>query len=164
MSESTNDPALSIEQYNALRNALPTATKVKTKLVKPKPNTFTAGQYRAQHVDQDESNLQQRCVSWFRLQYRNLLLLAIPNGGKRSKIEAAIMQGEGVVAGAPDLVLAYPSGEFHGLYIEMKCQRKGSTPTNEQFLIHAYLRSVGYAVAVPTTFEEFQQAVTEYLK
>ncbi|WP_020603304.1 VRR-NUC domain-containing protein [Spirosoma spitsbergense] len=156
--------ALSIEQYNALQASLPAAAKIKTRLVKkPKPDMLTAEQFRAGHVDQQESNLQSRCVQWFRLQYPQLLLFAVPNGGLRAKIEAAIQIGEGVMEGVPDLVLAYPTRGKPGLFIEMKCQRKGSKPTDAQLTVHAYLRSVGYDVAIPATFEQFQQAVINYL-
>jgi hypothetical protein len=155
---------LSIEQYNALRAALPSATKIKTRLAKkPAPDTLTAGQFRHDHVDQDESPLQQRCVTWFRWVYPQLLLFAVPNGGSRSKAEAGILIGEGVLAGTPDLVLAYPCQGKSALFIEMKCMRKGSKPSDDQLTIHAYLRSVGYEVAIPATFEQFQAAITDYL-
>lgn len=43
----------------------------------------------------NESALQRTCVSWFRLQYPLIarLLFAVPNGGGRSRVEAAIMKG-----------------------------------------------------------------------
>ncbi len=47
-------------------------------------------------------------------------LYAVPNGGKRSKVEAGIMKAEGVRAGMTDLVLAWPTDRWPGLYIEMK--------------------------------------------
>lgn len=40
-----------------------------------------------------------------------LMYFAVPNGGKRSKIEAAIMKGLGVRAGIPDLVVLIPPME-----------------------------------------------------
>ena len=44
------------------------------------------------------------CVGWFRLQYPAVgkLLFAVPNGGARSRTEAAIMKAEGVTAGVTD--------------------------------------------------------------
>ena len=47
-------------------------------------------------------------------------LHAIPNGGSRKPIEAAIMKAEGVESGYPDLALDQPSHGYHGLRIEMK--------------------------------------------
>lgn len=54
-----------------------------------------------------ESNIQRAFVRWFRLQYPEyaLNLTSVPNGGLRSKTEAAIMKAEGMTAGAADLLL-----------------------------------------------------------
>lgn len=51
--------------------------------------------------------MQRMCVGWFRLQYPAVgkLLFAVPNGGARSRTEAAIMKAEGVTAGVTDLIL-----------------------------------------------------------
>ena len=45
-----------------------------------------------------ESNIQRAFVRWFRLQYPEyaLNLTSVPNGGLRSKTEAAIMKAEGM--------------------------------------------------------------------
>ena len=69
-----------------------------------------------------ESQIQQNCVTWFRLQYPKIsrLLFAVPNGGARNAREAAIMKGEGVTAGVSALILLFPSGGFHSLCIEFK--------------------------------------------
>lgn len=50
--------------------------------------------------------MQRMCVGWFRLQYPAVgkLLFAVPNGGARSRTEAAIMKAEGVTAGVTDLI------------------------------------------------------------
>lgn len=45
---------------------------------------------------------------------------AIPNGGGRSKAEGGRLKAEGVTAGVSDVFVAYPVGQWHGLYIEMK--------------------------------------------
>lgn len=51
----------------------------------------------------EESKLQQSCITWFRLQYPRLakLLFAVPNGSRRDVVTGAILKWEGVVAGAP---------------------------------------------------------------
>lgn len=73
-------------------------------------------------------------------------IYAIPNGGGRSKIEAAIMMGEGVRAGIPDLHLPIAVGPFHSLYVELKCGR--NTPSDKQEKWLADLSSFGHATAV----------------
>ena len=69
-----------------------------------------------------ESKLQIECIKWFRLQYRDKLIFAIPNGGRRGIIEATIMKKEGVLAGIPDLCIPVASFGYHALYIEMKTE------------------------------------------
>lgn len=112
---------------------------------------------------QSESHQQAACVAWFRAQYPeySLLLYAVPNGGKRSGREAAQFVREGVLSGVPDLVLAVPKNEYHGLYIEQKV--KGNTTTDNQRLVMHALTLQGYKCAVVFSIEEFQQVITEYL-
>lgn len=54
----------------------------------------------------------------------------IPNGGRRDKRTAELLKAEGVLPGAPDVSLPYPSGGYHGLYIELKAE--GGRPSREQ--------------------------------
>ncbi len=127
----------------------------------PKPTYLTAGQFRAEHVDQVEHDLQKRCLTWFRLAYPQLLLIGIPNAAKRTRAERGRLLSEGLTKGIPDLLLAYPAGEHHALWIEMKTVN--GRPSNAQIKIQAHLRALGYAVIMPRTFDEFQQQVNEYL-
>ena len=48
------------------------------------------------------------------------LLFSVPNGGLRSKAQAGKIKAEGGKSGVSDIVLLYPSKEFHYLCIEMK--------------------------------------------
>ena len=50
----------------------------------------------------------------------------IPNGGKRTKIEASRLKAMGVLPAVPDLFLALPLGGYHGMFIEVK--RPGEIP------------------------------------
>ncbi len=110
-----------------------------------------------------ESRLQRSCVKWFRMQHRALakLLIAVPNGGKRSKIEAMIMSGEGVTPGMTDLLLLVPRGKYHGLCIEMKYGKGTCSAAQNEY--HELLLQQGYAVAVCWTLDEFMKDVNEYL-
>lgn len=51
------------------------------------------------------------------------------NGGRRSKIEAAIFKGLGVKAGVPDLIIIHRSLIF-GLEIKSACGRLGTSQRN----------------------------------
>ena len=58
----------------------------------------------------------------------------IPNGGKRTKAEAAIFKAMGVKSGIPDVFLPAPRGIYHGLYIEFKSD-SGKTSKNQDELL-----------------------------
>lgn len=98
-----------------------------------------------------ESSLQTACVRWFRCQYPNLIIYAVPNGGSRNVREAQRLKAEGVLAGVADLVVMLPKGK--SLYIEMKV--KGNRQTDNQKEFQKKAITLGYIYAVCYTFEEF---------
>ena len=110
-----------------------------------------------------ESQLQRGCVAWFRAQYFELALnlIAIPNGGRRNKITAAIMKGEGVVPGAADLVLFYPSKEYHGLCIEMKTPVGRQSDTQKDWM--RAVEMAGYKYVICRSLEDFMWQVNTYI-
>jgi hypothetical protein len=57
------------------------------------------------------------------------------------------MKREGVLAGAPDLLVAEPRNGNHGLFVEMKRQDGGRT-SKDQLIVHASLMERGYAVHI----------------
>ena len=109
-----------------------------------------------------ESDLQIACVKWFRLQYGNKLLFAIPNGEKRNVITATILKRQGVLSGIPDLFLAEPNKIYSGLFIEMKSD-KGKLTRNQTDMIFM-LKQNNYDVAVCNSFESFKGAVEDYIR
>ncbi len=90
------------------------------------------------------------------------LTFAIPNGGKRDIKEAYAMKEAGVTAGVPDILLAIPTDNYPGLFIEFKFGNNKLTGLQQVFI--ARLREVGYRVDVCYTFEEARQVVLDYLK
>lgn len=62
-----------------------------------------------------------------------LMYFAIPNGGKRSKIEAAIMKGLGVKSGVPDLQILFTNGTT--IFLELKAGDNEPT-RNQKTWIH----------------------------
>ena len=113
----------------------------------------------------EESQLQKDCVTWFRLQYPShaLMLFAVPNGGGRTPIEAAIMKGEGVVAGVADLILLEARGNYGSLCIEMKTRSSKSRQSPNQKIWQEATQKAGNAYVVIRTFEEFQAVIRQYL-
>lgn len=112
-----------------------------------------------------ESHLQRMCVSWFRLQYPDIgkLLFAVPNGGARSRTEAAIMKAEGVTAGVTDLILLLGRGGFNALCIEMKTTDRHSALSDAQIEWRSLAITNGSRHVVCRTLEEFQSEIRWYM-
>lgn len=79
---------------------------------------------------------------------------AVPNGGYRRKIEAAILVGQGVRAGVPDLMFIH-CGKSYGL--ELKA-REGK-PTAIQVQVHNEMYRAGAAVAIVRSLDEALNAL-----
>ena len=118
-----------------------------------------------------EHDLQVSCVTWFRNLHRRHAknLFAIPNGADlagHDRIARAKrwqkLEAEGALPGVADLFLAIPSGEYAGLWIEMKTPRGRQSEAQKQF--EAAILWAGYGYAMPRSREEFQKVVTQYLK
>lgn len=113
-----------------------------------------------------EHRLQCSCVRWFNLQHPQLRgrLFAVPNGGSRSKSEAARLKAEGVVAGVADLILLKPNRHSHALLIEMKTGDSGSRQSARQREWQDCVTSCGeYQYTVCRSLEDFMRTVNEYL-
>lgn len=105
------------------------------------------------------------CVGWFRLQYPAVgkLLFAVPNGGARSRTEAAIMKAEGVTAGVTDLILLLGRGGFNALCIEMKTTDRRSALSDAQIEWRSLTITNGNRHVVCRTLEEFQSEIRWYM-
>ena len=112
-----------------------------------------------------ESGLQKSCVKWFRAQYPEhaLMLFAVPNGGGRSRIESAIMKGEGVTAGVADLILLEARGGWGALCIEMKTRDSGSSQSASQKTWQAAAEAAGNRYVVVRSEQAFRAVVVEYM-
>ena len=112
-----------------------------------------------------ESREQQALFRWwdmYRSQYPAALMFAVPNGGARSAVTGARLKAEGVLAGVPDVFLAYPAGGLHGLFIEMKRQ-KGGTTSAAQKIVGELLSRAGYGVAVCHGWQDAKGCIEQYL-
>ena len=102
---------------------------------------------------------------------------AIPNGGSRGddaksrKIRGAQLKAEGVRQGVADCFLPWPSGEWHGLYIEMKKpteRPKSETAkggvSDEQRRFGEYAKRVGYGWAVCYDWEQAASYLRSYIE
>lgn len=113
-----------------------------------------------------ESQEQITLMNWADINKRRYpelsFLYHVPNGGRRSKSEAARFRAEGVKPGVPDLCLPVARGGYHGLYIEMK-RRKGGVVSDEQKRWVEELRKNGYCAVICKGWEEAASALMEYL-
>lgn len=89
------------------------------------------------------------------------MMYAVPNGGRRDRVEAAHLKQQGVRAGVPDICLAVPRGKYHGLYIEMKVGRNKATDKQNEWL--ADLSHYGYAVKICYSCLAARAAIEKYL-
>jgi hypothetical protein len=67
-----------------------------------------------------EDQIQKAIVEHFRCRGApNTVMFSVPNGGARTRTEAAILKATGVLAGAPDLVFV-KAGRIYGLEVKTK--------------------------------------------
>lgn len=83
---------------------------------------------RGYYRKRSEATEQERVINWARFYAKDFpeleLLHHIPNGGSRNQLEAANLKRQGVKAGVPDLCLPVARNGKHGLYVEMKRQKR----------------------------------------
>jgi hypothetical protein len=108
-----------------------------------------------------ESTEQTIFVARVRQFHPEILMMSIPNGGKRDPRTAAQMKREGVLPGAPDLFVAEKRDGKAGLFIEMK-RADGSTSKSQKEL-HPQLVLRGYAVEVCRSADEAYGVFLRYV-
>lgn len=90
------------------------------------------------------------------------MMFAIPNGGLRSKITAAMLKAEGVRAHIPDIFLPVPRGPWHGLFMELK--KIGGRVDPGQFEYIGKLIDLGYGACVCVGWERAVETLISYLE
>jgi len=100
---------------------------------------------------------------WARNDYPELgNMFAVPNMGKRTRKAGGKMVAEGLKAGVPDIFLAVPNHNRHGLFIEMKFGR--NKMTDEQKAWKEKLEIEKYAHVVCYSWLEAKDAIITYLE
>ncbi len=110
-----------------------------------------------------ESNEQIAAMDWLRLQHPAIAehTLHIGNERKASYYAGYIMKRMGVLKGASDLFMAWPSGGFHGLFIEVKSMVGRPSPEQKAFIER--MRAVGYKAEICYGAEEVINTMKEYI-
>lgn len=102
-----------------------------------------------------EESIQVACVKWFRLQYPNLVIFAVPNGGSRNLYEAKNMKESGTLAGVADLVIVGNGGRV--LFIEMKAGK--NKQEDSQVLFQNKVEKLGHKYIICRSREQFMKEV-----
>lgn len=110
-----------------------------------------------------ESQIQRSCKKWFDYQYNEFsqLLFAVPNGGLRGKVEAAIMKAEGMTAGVADMILLMPRKGYASLCIEFKTEKGRQTQNQKDWQHEAEKHGNKYVIV--RNFSQFVKEITAYL-
>lgn len=106
-----------------------------------------------------ESNIQQQMVEWFKLEYPRFMIAAIPNGGYRNAIEAAIMKREGVLAGFSDLIII---ADKNVLFVEVKTKTGRQSALQKEFQKKVSL--LGFQYSVCRSLSDFVLTIEKWLK
>lgn len=86
----------------------------------------------------------------------------VPNGGTRTRREASKLKAMGVLPGVGDTFLPLKSGEFCGLYIELK--KAGGSPSPDQKKFLKAVAAEGYLAVVVNDLDTFKEVFTAYLE
>lgn len=82
---------------------------------------------------------------------------------RRSTMQAgALLKRMGVTAGVADIAIMKPSGQFHGLFIELKAEKGRATPKQIEFL--NCMRANGYDAAVCYGADSAIEHIKSYLQ
>lgn len=104
---------------------------------------------------QIESGIQRDIVRYIKAVIPNSVVIAIPNGARRTVNGYAANAVAGLLPGAPDLVIALPEGG-KVLWMEVKAP-KGRVSEN-QILVHGLLNAAGHNCVVVRSIEDVRNA------
>ena len=121
------------------------------------PQLFAEGRPRRRDGNA-EARIQAEIVVWCREHAPQVLIFAVPNGGLRSKREAARLKWTGEVAGIFDLCVIAPGGKAH--FIEVK--RPGAYLSADQLAMCCRLLTIGSPHIVARSVEDVQRAFVEW--
>ena len=99
---------------------------------------------------QIESKIQSAIVSYIRNVVKDCMVIAIPNGARRTPSGYAANAVAGLTPGAPDLVVVLPEGRV--LWLEVKAP-KGRVSENQVF-VHERMNDLGHTIHIVRSIEE----------
>lgn len=106
-----------------------------------------------------EQKLQIAVVNYIRMAFPDVLCFAVPNGGKRSVIEAAMLKKMGVLAGVSDLLLFWNGGYAA---IELKRPDKNASMSPSQIEFAETWRKLGGRFALCNSLDGVEAALKSW--
>lgn len=122
--------------------------------------------------EKHEENLQIAVCRYLKMQYPKVLFTSDASGVRLTMGQAVKMKRMRSCPGWPDLFIAEPRGEYHGLFIELKpngkkiIKRDGTPATphiDEQMKMIECLIAKGYLAAMCVGFDDTKTAIDTYL-
>jgi hypothetical protein len=110
-----------------------------------------------------EHAIQSSYLSWLKLQHPKVyeVTASFPNAGLRDPRYAMRLNREGMKKGFPDLGAVWPSGPYHGMFIEFK-SKKGVVREEQAYHLKN-LSDRGYFCLVLRSLEEAIVETNKYL-
>lgn len=144
-----------------------TASQAKKKATPPTPRGRISSSTVDRVVPPTEASEHEQIVKWLRSRVPSVAFFHPPNGGKRSKKTAFMMQRMGLSPGVPDLMIITPPPNHHpqttpltkhGPYVGTALEIKRTGPSGrvspEQRAWHAMLTKHSWYVAVVKGYAE----------
>ena len=110
---------------------------------------------------QNELKVQISVVNWLRSNFPEILYCASAGGMRTSLSVAKKMKASGYVKGFPDFGIFHPTMKHHGMFIELKADKKGYASKEQKEWIEMLNRRGYYAVC--KGFDAAIEQITEYL-
>ncbi len=101
-----------------------------------------------------EARIQAAVVDWIKTVAPGVLVFHIPNGGLRSKAEAARLKWIGVLAGIPDLIVIAPGRRAFFLEVKTEAGRLST----DQLAVHDRLVALGTPAAIVRSIDDARLA------
>lgn len=127
---------------------------------KPKKEGFSKEEISM--LNPTHSQIQCALITW--AQYHPICcdyLFHIPNEGKRSRWQGMKLKDEGLKPGVADLFLSYPSGIYHGYYIEIKTEHDELSAVQKNW--KELVTKVNYKFSIIRNVDAGIRSILEYL-
>lgn len=102
-----------------------------------------------------------QAMDWVRYNKLDNVIWHVANERTCSPQSGQILKRKGVKAGVSDLVIARPSGKYHGAFIEVKTAVGKLSPAQKRFLED--MADEGYFTAICYSAESTIETIKEYL-